>query len=387
MKIPPNYRIRLSDEPSRLHPRHVVPKRGQTYEPEVPVQMREWIGPAPASPKVVLDDDLIEVATEDSAPLADQRTDTARIAVLIPCYNEAITVASVVNEFRQVLPTAQIYVYDNNSADGTAEVAKAAGAYVRIEPLQGKGHVVRRMFSDVEADIYVLVDGDQTYDASAAPRMIQMLIDNNLDLVNGVRRSTAQQAYRRGHRFGNWLLTALVAAVFGRRTSDMLTGYRVFSRRFVKSFPSLTTGFEIETEIIVHALELRMSMTDVDTDYSCRPKGSLSKLSTFSDGARILRLIGFLVKEERPLSFFGAIGLMLFVVAVVIFIPVFREYIDTGLVRRFPTAILATGLVLASAISVACGLVLSTVTLGRREIKRLLYLQQPSPGGKQCSAQ
>jgi hypothetical protein len=336
-------------------------------------------------------DDLTEEATKGqpitsiSAPLADQRADTARIAVLIPCYNEAITIASVVKEFRQVLPTAQIYVYDNNSTDGTSEVAKAAGAHVRFEMLQGKGHVVRRMFSDVEADIYVLVDGDQTYDACAAPRMVQMLVDNNLDLVNGVRRSTAQHAYRQGHRLGNWLLTALVAAVFGRRTSDMLTGYRVFSRRFVKSFPSLTTGFEIETEIIVHALELRMSMIDVDTDYGCRPKGTLSKLRTFPDGARILRLIGILVKEERPLSFFGVIGLVLFLLAVVMFIPVFTEYIDTGFVRRFPTAILATGMVLASAISVACGLVLSTVTLARREIKRLLYLQQPSPSAKQCS--
>jgi glycosyltransferase involved in cell wall biosynthesis len=329
---------------------------------------------------------MTQALTSLSAPLAEHPADAARIAVMIPCYNEVVTVAAVVNEFQQSLPTAQIYVYDNNSTDGTAAAAAAAGAHVRTEPLQGKGHVVRRMFSDIDADLYVLVDGDCTYEAAAAPRMIRTLIDGNLDLVNGVRRSEVQEAYRPGHRFGNWLLTALVALVFGRRTNDMLTGYRVFSRRFIKSFPSLTTGFEIETEIIVHALELRMLMADVETEYRGRPAGSASKLSTFHDGGRILRLIGVLIKEERPLSFFSLIGLGLLLAAVVIFIPVFVEYLQTGLVRRFPTAILATGLVLAAMFSVVCGLVLSTVTLGRREMKRLIYLQQPGAGGQRFRA-
>ena len=329
---------------------------------------------------------MTQAVTSLSVPVAEHAVDAAQIAVMIPCYNEVVTVAAVVKEFQQSLPTAQIYVYDNDSTDGTAAAAAAAGAHVRTEPLQGKGHVVRRMFSDIDADIYVLADGDCTYEAAAAPRMIRTLIDGNLDLVNGVRRSTVQEAYRPGHRFGNWMLTGLVAMVFGRRTSDMLTGYRVFSRRFVKSFPSLTAGFEIETEIIVHALELRMLMTDVDTEYRARPAGSASKLSTFHDGARILRLIGVLIKEERPLSFFGAIGLGLFLSAVVLFIPVFIEYLQTGLVRRFPTAVLATGLVLAAMLSVACGLVLSTVTLGRREMKRLIYLQQPGAGAKRYRA-
>jgi hypothetical protein len=233
------------------------------------------------------------------------------------------------------------------------------------------------MFSDIEADIYVIVDGDATYDAKAAPAMIGRLIDDNLDVVNGVRHSTEQEAYRIGHRFGNWLLTTLVARGFGRRTVDMLTGYRVFSRRFVKSFPALTSGFEIETEIIVHALELRMLMADYETQYLARPKGSASKLNTVRDGIRILRTISILVKEERPMAFFGALSALLLLAAVVIFTPVLIEYLHTGLVRRFPTAILATGLVLASALSMGCGLILSTVTVGRREMKRLIYLQQP----------
>jgi len=323
--------------------------------------------------------------TSLSIPSIERVGDTAQIAVLIPCYNEVITVAEVVKDFQRNLPGAQIFVYDNNSTDGTAAAAAAAGAHVRSEPLQGKGHVVRRMFSDIEADIYVLVDGDCTYEAAAAPNMIRTLIDGNLDLVNGLRHSTVQEAYRRGHRFGNWMLTALVALIFGRRTRDMLTGYRVFSRRFVKSFPSLTAGFEIETEIMVHALELRMLMSDYETEYRDRPAGSASKLSTLQDGAKILRLIGVLIKEERPLSFFGVIGLVLFITAVVLFIPVYIEYLQTGLVRRFPTAVLATGLVLAAILSVACGLILSTVTLGRREMKRLIYLQQPGAGAKRYS--
>jgi glycosyltransferase involved in cell wall biosynthesis len=312
--------------------------------------------------------------------------DTAQVAVLIPCYNEAITIGTVVRDFQQQLPSARIYVYDNNSTDDTAAVAAAAGAHVRHEPMQGKGHVVRRMFSDIEADIYVLVDGDSTYEAAAARRMIKTLIDGNLDLVNGVRRATEQEAYRPGHRFGNWLLTSLVARVFGRRTSDMLTGYRVFSRRFVKSFPTMTRGFEIETEMTVHALELRMLMADVETEYRGRPEGSASKLSTFQDGARILRQIGVLIKEERPLSFFATLGAVLLVAALVLFVPVLLEYLHTGLVRRFPTAILATGLVIVATLCIFAGLILNTVTLGRREMKRLVYLQQPGANAKSFSA-
>jgi glycosyltransferase involved in cell wall biosynthesis len=308
----------------------------------------------------------------------DHAFDGLAIAVLVPCYNEAITIGRVVEDFRRSLPTALIYVYDNNSSDDTAKVAAAAGAYVEREPLQGKGHVVRRMFSDIDADIYVLVDGDCTYDAAAAPLMIEKLLNENLDLVNGVRQHTEKEAYRPGHVFGNWILTTVVARGFGRRTKDMLTGYRVFSRRFVKSFPSLTSGFEIETEMVVHALELKMLMADFETVYRGRPEGSTSKLSTVKDGIRILKAIGILVKEERPLAFFGAFGALLLIIAILIFIPVLTEYLQTGLVRRFPTAILATGLALAAALSGVCGLILGTVTLGRREMKRLTYLQQPS---------
>ena len=299
----------------------------------------------------------------------------AEIAVLVPCYNEEVTIGQVVRDFRRVLPHAIIYVYDNNSSDRTIEVARAAGAVVRSEPNQGKGQVVRRMFSDIDADLYVLVDGDSTYEADAARPMIRLLLEANLDIVNGVRHSDKKEAYRPGHRFGNWLLTSLVAWMFGQRTTDMLTGYRVFSRRFVRSFPALTSGFEIETEIIVHALEMRVLMQDYSTKYGERPEGSASKLNTIRDGVRILKTIGTLIKEERPFSFFFALGALLLVVAAVIFVPVFLEYLNTGAVRRFPTAILAVGMVLTSMLSMTCGLILSTVTLGRREMKRLIYLQ------------
>ncbi len=305
-----------------------------------------------------------------------------KIAVLVPCYNEAVTIRQVVEDFHRVLPAATVYVYDNNSKDDTVAIARAAGAVVRSEPLQGKGHVVRRMFSDIDADVYVLVDGDSTYEAAAAPKMVQALIDDNLDIVNGVRESDIKEAYRPGHRFGNWLLTSLVAWMFGHRTTDMLTGYRVFSRRFVRSFPALTSGFEIETEIVVHALELRVLMRDYVTSYRERPEGSTSKLNTIRDGVRILKTIGFLIKEERPLTFFMTLGALLLILATAIFIPVFLEYLHTGTVRRFPTAILATGMVLSAMLSITCGLVLSTVTLGRREIKRLIYLQYPNPSSR-----
>ncbi len=308
---------------------------------------------------------------------------TARIAVLIPCYNEQAAVPSVIRAFQAALPGAAIHVYDNNSTDGTVAVARATGASVRTERLQGKGNVIRRMFADIEADAYVLVDGDDTYDASTAPAMVAMLLEDQLDMVNGARVSDIQAAYRPGHRLGNAVLTGLVASIFGNRVSDMLSGYRVFSRRFVKSFPALSGGFETETEFTVHALELRMPIGEVPTPYKDRPAGSVSKLNTYSDGFRILRTILLLVKEERPLPFFAAIGAVLLLVAVLLFLPILAEFVRTGLVPRLPTAVLATGLVLLSFLSLTCGLILDSVTRGRKELKRLSYLAisafQPGP--------
>ena len=303
---------------------------------------------------------------------------TARIAVLIPCYNEEAAVPSVIRAFQAALPGAAIHVYDNNSTDGTLAVARAAGAQVRTERLQGKGNVIRRMFADIEADAYVLVDGDDTYDASTAPAMVAMLLEDQLDMVNGARVSDIQAAYRPGQRLGNAVLTGLVASIFGDRVSDMLSGYRVFSRRFVKSFPALSGGFETETEFTVHALELRMPIGEVPTPYKDRPAGSVSKLNTYSDGFRILRTIVLLVKEERPLAFFGAIGAVLLLVAVLLAVPILAEFLRTGLVPRLPTAVLATGLVLLSFLSLTCGLILDSVTRGRKELKRLSYLAIPA---------
>jgi len=308
---------------------------------------------------------------------------TARIAVLIPCYNEQAAVPSVIRAFQAALPGAAIHVYDNNSTDGTVAVARAAGASVRTERLQGKGNVIRRMFADIEADVYVLVDGDDTYDASTAPAMVAMLLRDQLDMVNGARVSDIQAAYRRGHRLGNAVLTGLVARIFGDRVLDMLSGYRVFSRRFVKSFPALSGGFETETEFTVHALELRMPIGEVPTPYKERAAGSESKLRTYSDGFRILRTIALLVKEERPLAFFATIGAVLLLLAVLVAVPVLTEFVRTGLVPRLPTAVLATGLVLLSFLSLTCGLILDSVTRGRKELKRLSYLAisafQPGP--------
>jgi len=302
-----------------------------------------------------------------------------RIAVLVPCYNEEKPIASVVSDFRAALPHAQIYVYDNNSQDRTVELARAAGAVVRIEPQQGKGNVVRRMFADIEADAYVLVDGDNTYEAGAAPKLVQALLEQNLDMVTGVRVTEQKAAYRAGHRFGNWLLTGMVGSIFGRRTGDMLSGYRVFSRRFVKSFPALSRGFEIETEFTVHALELRMPIADVETVYVERLPGSESKLSTVRDGVRILRMIVSLVKEERPLQFFGLLAAALFLLGIGLGYPVVAEFARTGLVPRFPTAILASAIMVIGVLCFFCGLILDSVTLGRRENKRLAYLSYISP--------
>jgi glycosyltransferase involved in cell wall biosynthesis len=329
---------------------------------------------------------VLELAGADAA--REQRMSgtlaaALRIAVLIPCYNEAAAIGKVVADFQTMLPSATVYVYDNNSSDRTAEVARAAGAVVRTESLQGKGNVVRRMFADVVADIYVLVDGDDTYDAAAAPEMVRRLIEEGLDMVNGARMTAVGPAYRPGHRFGNALLTGIVRWAFGDRVSDMLSGYRVFSRRFVKSFPALASGFETETEFTIHALELKMPIAEHPTAYKQRAEGSASKLRTFSDGMRILRTIVVLMKDVRPLLFFAVAGLALFALGVGAGVPVVLEFLRTGLVPRLPTAVLAMGLVLLSFLSLVCGLVLDSVARGRKEVKRLAYLAIPAVGAMQ----
>ena len=300
--------------------------------------------------------------------------DTPKIAVLIPCHNEESAIGTVVGEFRRALPAATVYVYDNRSSDRTVEIARAAGAEVRKESLRGKGNVVRRMFADVEADIYLLVDGDGTYDAASAPTMIETLRAGGLDMVNCARRSADGTIARFGHTFGNWLLTWLVAQIFGNQFSDMLSGYRAMSRRFVKSFPALSAGFETETELTIHALELRAPIEEMSAPYHNRPQGSQSKLHTFRDGARILRVIVHLVKEERPLQFFGWLALLLGVTSIGLGWPVVSFYFESGTVPRMPTALLATGFMIVALLSLSCGLVLDTVTRGRREFKRLMYL-------------
>jgi glycosyltransferase involved in cell wall biosynthesis len=307
-----------------------------------------------------------------------ERADALRVAVLIPCYNEGIAISKVVENFRLTLPSATIFVYDNNSNDNTVTAARAAGAIVRNETSQGKGHVIRRMFSDIEADVYVMVDGDDTYDASSSPEMVQILIDNRLDMVTGARVTILRDAYRPGHRLGNRLLTGIVRLIFGDRIKDMLSGYRVFSRRFVKSFPALATGFETETELTIHALELNMPIGEITTVYKDRLAGSVSKLRTYRDGARILRAIMMLVKEERPLQFFSVSALIFAVLSVALAIPVVNEFVRTGLVPRLPTAVLATALMLASFLSLACGLILESVARGRKELKRMVYLSIPA---------
>ncbi len=305
-----------------------------------------------------------------------------RVAVLVPCYNEGSTIGSVVADFRAALPDAVVYVYDNNSTDDTVDKAEAAGAIVRRESLQGKGHVVRRMFADVEADVFILVDGDDTYDASAAPDLVQHLLGDGLDMVTAKRVATSTEAYRFGHVFGNRLLTGLVAKSFGQRVTDLLSGYRVLSRRFVKSFPVLTGGFEIETELTVHALELGMPQAEIETAYRERPADSASKLNTYRDGLRILKTIAVLIKEERPLVFFSTIFAVLATAAIVLMYPVFIEFLETGLVERMPTAVLSTGMMLLAFLSLASGFILDTVTRGRRELKRLFYLTIPGPDSR-----
>ena len=321
------------------------------------------------------------MAEQQQIPAMNNFAARERVAVLIPCYNEEAAIAQVVAAFRAALPGSTIYVYDNNSRDRTMEAARAAGALVRTESLQGKGHVVRRMFADIEADVYVLVDGDATYDAPSARMMMNRLVAENLDMVVATRVERDEDAYRLGHRTGNALLTGFVGAIFGRTIIDMLSGYRVLSRRFVKSFPVLSRGFEIETELTVHALELDLPIAEVKTPYYARPDGSHSKLNTWRDGFSILWMILKLFRSEHPLAFFGGIGLLLALASTLLAVPIFATYLEQGLVPRLPTAVLSTGMMLLAFMCVASGLVLDTVTRGRREMKLLAYLSQ-APIGK-----
>jgi glycosyltransferase involved in cell wall biosynthesis len=303
-----------------------------------------------------------------------------RVAVLVPCYNEEAAIAQVVTDFRAALPEATVYVYDNNSSDNTIAVAKAAGAVVRTERMRGKGNVVRRMYADIEADVYVLVDGDDTYEAAAARAMVDRLWSEQLDMINGRRITDIEAAYRAGHKLGNVVLTGIVRKIFGDPIEDMLSGYRIFSRRFVKSFPTIAEGFGIETEMTVHALQLRMPIAEMPTQYKDRPPGSTSKLRTYHDGVLILSTIIGLVKQERPMAFFGGIALFLAALSLIIAYPVVIEFARSGLVPRFPTAIAATGIMLAAFLSLTCGVILDSVTRGRWEVKRLQYLASKGPG-------
>jgi len=306
------------------------------------------------------------------------RDDKLEVAVLVPCYNEELTITRVLRDFKEVLPDADFYVYDNNSTDKTVQRAIEAGAIVRQETLQGKGNVVRRMFRDVDADLYVMVDGDDTYDATKAPEMIKMALEGSIDLVNGIRISdNDDKAYRPGHEFGNRLLTSAVSVLFGNQIKDMLSGYKVLSKRFVKSFPAHSSGFEVETELTVHALVLSMPIAHISGKYKGRPEGSISKLRTYSDGLKISTLILNLFKQERPLLFFSLIGSLLALLALGFGIPIITHYFQTGLVPRFPTAILSMGVMITSFLSFTCGLILDTVTRGRREARILQYLAIP----------
>ena len=299
------------------------------------------------------------------------------IALLIPAYNEEKGIGSVIANFRQAIPNAQIYVYDNNSTDRTAQIARQLGAIVRQEPRQGKGYVVRRMFADINTDIYILVDADNTYEAPLAPTLVELLLHNNLDMINCARIPTTAGAYRPGHKFGNTLLSGIVRMIFGDTFKDMLSGYRVFSRRFVKSFPAMTTGFEIETELTIHALQLEMPIMEIPCEFQNRTEGSESKLKTYSDGFLILKTIANMVRQEKPLALFSFVSFLLSSLSLILAYPIIGTYIESGLVPRLPSAILSTGLMLGALFSMACGLVLDTVTRGRHEAKRLAYLSIP----------
>jgi len=302
------------------------------------------------------------------------------IAVLVPCRNEALTITQVVRDFQAQLPSAQVYVYDNRSTDDTATVAREAGAIVRYEAQAGKGNVIRRMFADIEADIYVLVDGDNTYEPEAVNRLIQRLINEQLDMVVGARRSHSEdkEAYRLGHRSGNWMLTTLVKILFAAKLDDMLSGYRIFSRRFVKSFPALSSGFETETELTIHTLELAIPFVEEPVLYYSRPEGSESKLNTISDGIRVLKMALLLFKEIRPFLFFSLVFSLLFIAAIIVVFPVIITYLEIRLVPRLPTAVLTASLMLLAFLSLTCGLILDSVARGRKENKRLKYLSYPS---------
>ncbi|RZT08678.1 Glycosyltransferase involved in cell wall bisynthesis [Duganella sp. CF402] len=302
-----------------------------------------------------------------------------RIAVIVPCYNEALTIGNIVRDFNTCLPQAAVYVFDNNSSDATIAAARQAGAIVRSVPLQGKGNVIRRMFADVDADIYIMVDGDDTYDASVAPQLAEKLVAEGLDMVVGTRVTDEQEAYRFGHRFGNKLLTGCVSVVFGNTFTDMLSGYRIFSRRYAKSFAAHAAGFETETELTVHALELRMPVAEVATRYGARPEGSVSKLNTYRDGIRILWMITKLFKNEKPLHFFSLLAGLCMLAAAGLALPLLETFLQTGLVPRLPTAVLCTGLSLFGVVLLSCGLILDTVTKGRIEQKRFAYLAIPGP--------
>ena len=301
--------------------------------------------------------------------------DKLKIAILIPCYNEEAAIKKVVNDFQLAIPSALVYVYDNASTDKTVEIATKAGAIVRTEPNKGKGNVMRRMFSDIESDVYIIVDGDDTYEASIAPKMIEQLVQEELDMVVGIRRSLeVKKSYRRGHVFGNWLLTRAVAFLFGKGFNDMLSGYRVMSRRFVKSFPIISKGFEIETEMTIHTLQIGIPYGEVETAYNERPMNSESKLSTFHDGFRIIKMIFFLFKEEKPFQFFGLIAILLLLVSIILLIPIFSTYISTGFVPRLPTAILAMGLITMAFFSLSFGVILDSLSRLRMESKKIHYL-------------
>lgn len=315
---------------------------------------------------------------QDLASNIYSRARGPRVAVLLPCYNEGVAIQTVIERFRLALPQAVIYVYDNNSSDDSVAIARSAGAVVRIEPRRGKGFVVRRMFADIDADIYLMCDADGTYETEAAQRLVAKLVDEGLDMVVGLRSNAAEGAYRPAHRFGNWMLTSLVRAMFGNGCNDLLSGYRAFSRRFVKSFPVTAQGFEIETELTIHALQLEMPTAEMPTHFSARPEGSKSKLSTVSDGLRILSAITGLLKQERPLYLYGMIALGLFIASLILGLPVIVAYLQTGLVPRLPTALLASGAMILGFLSLFSGLILDTVTRGRKEAKRLWYLQLPS---------
>ncbi|WP_413741249.1 glycosyltransferase family 2 protein [Sodalis sp. RH15] len=306
-----------------------------------------------------------------------------KVAIIVPCYNEALSIQKVIADFRQALPEASIFIFDNNSTDNTVQIAKSEGVQVFNVMQKGKGNVVRRMFADVDADIYVMVDGDATYDASCCPALIDKLISEHLDMVVGARVHMIKEAYRPGHSWGNKILTGCVKLIFGGEFSDMLSGYRVFSKRYVKSFPALATGFETETELTVHALELRMPYAEIDTPYSPRMESSVSKLSTYKDGAKILKTIIKLYSVERPFFFYGILAIIFALIGICISIPIIDEYIITGLVPRLPTAVLSTGLLIFSAIAFITGLILECITMGRREFKRLFYLSLPLPHGNQ----